>query len=83
MVVAAGQPEEGGGADRWGRGSHLSAKEEREAGWGGKVDFGEERAERRAGPREREPERGRGRNLGRARKQGRGKLFSFLFILID
>lgn len=68
-------------------GSHLSAKGEREAGWGGKVDFGEgeERAERlrerkRRPAWEREgvagPGRGRG-GLGRAQEGGKGILFVF------
>jgi hypothetical protein len=69
------------GDDRWAHGSHLSAKEERVAGWGGKVDFGEERAERRAGPRERESPRGRG-GLGRdgpKSKRGKFSCSSFYF----
>nr|ABB46857.1 hypothetical protein LOC_Os10g08500 [Oryza sativa Japonica Group] len=46
-------------------GSHLSAKEEREAGWGGKLDFWEERAEHGAGLRERERAREREGRAGR------------------
>nr|AAV24757.1 hypothetical protein [Oryza sativa Japonica Group] len=68
------------GDDRWAHGSHLSAKEEREAGWGGKVDFGEERAERRAGPRERESPRWGGEEFGPSPKARKGKII-FLFFL--
>nr|AAV31296.1 hypothetical protein [Oryza sativa Japonica Group] len=75
MAVGVGRREVGGGADRWDRRSHLSAKGEKE---GHKTDFCEwakgegsrpERGRRRAG-------RGRGRrgrNLGRARKGVRGR----------
>ena len=68
------------GDDRWAHGSHLSAKEEREAGWGGKVDFGEERAERRAGPRERESPRGGGGGIWAEPESKEGENY-FLFFL--
>jgi hypothetical protein len=88
MAVAAGQPEEGGGADGWDRRSHLSAKGEKE---GRKTDFTRERGNgptaqemgREAG-REREREgagRGRGRILGPKPAQGKEGEFKLVFFL--